>query len=112
MSQGELEVLGRAHRLFAGAIPAVTLTSAHDDGPVPRTATFAGYERAVRNSRAALRSAADIDAAVADVVATAHRDHLAAHHQTKRVLDEARTEPVTSNAPLAQREAMRRRVAR
>ena len=117
MSQGELEVLGRAHRLFAGAVPAMTLSSVHDDGPVPGIPTLGGsglarYQLAVHDSRAALRSAADIDAAVAGVVAAAHRDHLTAHHQTKHVLDQAHAEPVTSTAPLAQREAIRRRVAR
>lgn len=117
MSQGEIEVLGRAHRLFSGAVPAAVLSSVHDDRPVPVTATRGGsglarYQLAVRTSRTALRSAADTDAAVADVVAAAHRDHLAAHHQTKRVLDEAHAEHAASSAPLAQREAMRRRVAR
>ncbi|MCV7258851.1 C40 family peptidase [Mycobacterium shimoidei] len=116
MSQGELEVLGRAHQLFAAAGPPATLIAVHD-APAPGAAVLTGaggarYQLAVSGSRAALRSAADTDAAVATVVGAAHHDHLAAHHDTKRVLDEARADRGTSNAPLAQREAVRRRVAR
>lgn len=116
MIQSELEVLGRAHRLFAGGRPPATLAAVHD-APVPGATAHTGagaarYRLAVRGSRAALRSATDTDAAIAATIRTAHHDHRAAHQDTKRVLDEARADRGTSIVPLAQREAIRRRVAR
>jgi peptidoglycan DL-endopeptidase CwlO len=67
----------------------------------------------VRRSRVALLSAAHTDAAAADVIACAHQDRATARQLTKNVLDEAHADAaVTPLTPMAQREAMRRRVAR
>ena len=53
------------------------------------------------------------DAEAADVIASAHRDRAQARELTESVLDEARADAtVTPVTPMAQREAMRRRVAR
>jgi cell wall-associated NlpC family hydrolase len=115
-----LAALSRAHGLFAGA----TREAAPDvriepyDGLLARAAalnTGAGhklYQSEVDRSREVLRSAATTDVAVADTVAQAHRDHATARAQTKNVLDEARDDTAVSDNPIAQREAIRRRVAR
>jgi peptidoglycan DL-endopeptidase CwlO len=120
VSGSELAALSRAHELFAGttreAAPDVRLDPY--DGLLERAAglnTGAGhelYQSAVERSREVLRSAASTDAAVADTVAQAHRDHATAGALTKSVLDEARADTAVPDNPIAQREAIRRRVAR
>lgn len=116
MSRGELAVLGRAHQLFEGSVPRVAMNAVEHD--VPGSAPAAGggaqrYRLALHTSREALRTAARTDAAAAAVIAEAHRDHRVARGQTKSVLDEARADAAAApDAPIAQREATRRRVAR
>jgi cell wall-associated NlpC family hydrolase len=121
VASSELEVLGRAHQLFGGSTRQANLdvATAHYDGLLNRAAgmnTAGGqqhYQLAVRRSREALQSAAQRDAAVAHVIAQARQDHTQARQLTKSVLDEARAEAaVTPDTPMAQREAIRRRVAR
>jgi cell wall-associated NlpC family hydrolase len=71
------------------------------------------YRLAVAAGRDALRSAADTDAAIADVLAAAHDDHAAARKQTGHVVDEARADAAGgADTGLAQRELLRRRAAR
>ena len=88
------------------------------DGLLERAAglnTAAGqglYQSAVNRSRDDLRAAATADAAVATTVGEAHRDHANAQGLTKGVLDEARGDMAVPDNPIAQREAIRRRVAR
>ncbi|MFZ1174997.1 MAG: NlpC/P60 family protein, partial [Mycobacterium sp.] len=121
MIQSEVEVLSRAHEMLAGSTWRPTL----DAGTAPyrsllqRAAglnsgfSHGGYQLAVDHSRQRLLSAARTDDAAAGVIAGAHRDRTHARDLTKSVLDEARADatviPVT---PLAQREAIRRRVVR
>lgn len=120
MSSSELEVLGRAHQLFSGAARLATpqTAAAHRELSLPVTALNISefpdrYRLAARTSQAALRSAAQTDAAIAEVIAAAHHDHAQAREQTKRIVDEARADAGASPlAPMAQREALRRRVAR
>jgi peptidoglycan DL-endopeptidase CwlO len=120
VSGSELVALGRAHELFAGPTREVTLDAhvARYDGLLEHAGglnTGGGqelYRSAVDRSRAALRSAATTDAAIAATAAQAHRDHANAYTLTKTVLDEARADTAIPDTPLAQREAMRRRVAR
>lgn len=65
------------------------------------------------HSRAALLSAARTDAAAGAVITGAQRDRAWARRSTGTVLDEARSDTtVTAVMPIAQREAIRRRVAR
>ena len=79
---------------------------------------MASWDKAVTSarvdrSREALLSAARTDAAAARVIAGAHRDRAQARELTKSVLDEARADAAaTPTTPMAQREAIRRRVAR
>ncbi|MBV8787197.1 MAG: C40 family peptidase [Mycobacterium sp.] len=121
MIESEVAVLSRAHRLFptgpghptldAGTAPyhgllqhAVALNSGLARG---------GYQLAVDHSREGLASAARTDAASADVIAAAHRDHARGRDLTKSVVDEARADSaVKPQTPMAQREALRRSVAR
>ena len=121
MSESEVAVLSRAHRLF----PAGSWHSSLDAGAVVYGAQLqhaaalnsglarGGYQLAVDHSREGLASAARTDVAAADVIAVAHRDQAHARDLTNNVVDEARADAaVNPETPMAQREAMRRRVAR
>lgn len=121
MNYSEVELLSRAHQLFAGDSRRPGL----DAGTTPygdllsRAADLnvgAGqrrYQLAVDHSRAALLSAARTDAAAGAVITGAQRDRAWARRSTGTVLDEARSDTtVTAVMPIAQREAIRRRVAR
>ena len=120
MSGNELVALSRAHELFAGRTRSVAVDArlAPYDGLLERAAALntaagrGGYQSAVNRSRDDLRAAATADAAVAGTVKEAHRDHANAHGLTKGVLDEARADTALPDNPIAQREAIRRRVAR
>ena len=120
MSGTELAALSRAHQLFTGATPQEPLDvdAAHYDRLLQRAAglnTVGGqelYQSAVDRGRAVLRSAANTDAVVAATAAQAHRDHATARTLTASVLDEARADTAVPDTPMAQREAVRRRVGR
>lgn len=121
MSHSEVEALSRAHQLFAGGTTPAALDAdtGHYRGLLRRAAGLndgfarGGYQLAVDHSRQRLTSAAGTDAAVTDVLAGAHRDRAQARDLTQNVLDAARADATTlPSTPLAQREAMRRRVAR
>ncbi|OBG28700.1 C40 family peptidase [Mycobacterium sp. 852002-51057_SCH5723018] len=121
MIDSEVEVLSRAHQLFTGSTshPALDAGTVRRDPALQRAASLnsgvaqGGYPLAVEQARQRLLSAARTDAAAVGVIADAHRDRAQAQELTKGVLDEARADaavaPVT---PMAQREAMRRRMAR
>ena len=120
MSGSDLAALGRAYELFAGSSgdAAPEAPEPHYDGLLARSAALndAGgqqlYRPAVERSRQALQSAAATDSAVNATMTEARRDHAVAHALTKRVLDEARADTTLPDNPIAQREAIRRRVAR
>jgi cell wall-associated NlpC family hydrolase len=119
--KSEVEALDRAHQMFAGSTrhPRLDAGTAHHRellqraAGLNRAATQGRYQLVVEHNREALLSAARTDAAAADVIAAAHQDRAQARELTKSVLDQARADaaaaPVT---PMAQREAMRRAVAR
>ncbi len=118
--KGEVEVLSRAHRLFAGSPRRPTLDAGTQHyGGLLRRATepnidvAQSYRIAADHSRQRLLSAARTDDAATDVIASAHRDRAQARQLTGSVLDEARVDSTTPPAsPMARREAMRRRAAR
>ena len=121
MIGSEVEVLSRAHQLFAGSTshPVLDAVTARRNASLQRAAGLnsdvaqGGYSLALEQSRQRLLSAARTDAAAAGVIASAHRDRAQAHELTKGVLDEARADATAvPGTPLAQREAMRRRMAR
>ncbi|MCV7383049.1 C40 family peptidase [Mycolicibacter longobardus] len=121
MSNGELEVLNRAHGLFAGSPQPVSLESELDRYAdlLKRTAnanTGSGHDRyrqAVLAQRERLLANARTDAVATTVLAAAVADYARAREQTKGVVAAARADAeVSPDTPLAQREAMRRRAAR
>jgi peptidoglycan DL-endopeptidase CwlO len=120
VNQSEIEVLSRAHDMFAGTswCPPLDADTGQYRSPLQRTAALndgfarGGYRLAVDHTRGRLAAAAATDAAAADVIAGAQRDRAQAEDLTRRVLDEARADAVVAATPMAQREAMRRRAAR
>jgi cell wall-associated NlpC family hydrolase len=116
----ELAALRRAHELFTATTQPAALHGhpAAYDGLLARAAGLnsvpgqAFYSTAVARSRDDLRAAAAVDSAVAATARQAHRDHANAHASTKSVLDEARADSAMPDNPIAQREAIRRGVAR
>jgi cell wall-associated NlpC family hydrolase len=117
----EVEMLGRAYRLFAGSTWPATLDAgtARHPGLLGGAAGLndvvghSGYRLAAHDGLRRLLSAARTDAEAAAVIAGAHRDRAHARELTKAVLDEARADAtVTPMWPMARREAMRRQVAR
>lgn len=121
MSYSEIETLNRAYQMFAGSAerPELDAGTVHYGGSLGQAAGLnvvvgqGGYQLAVHHSREALLFAARTDTAVADVVAHARYDHAQARELTGSVLEEARHDAVAMHpTPMAQREVMRRRVAR
>lgn len=108
----DLDVLSRAHALFAGApqTPAIHLdipTAVHSDA-VP-----AAYRTAADRRIAQLVASRGVDAELATILAHAARDHQDAHRQTGAVLQAARADAAAPpDNPVAQRELLRRRAAR
>jgi peptidoglycan DL-endopeptidase CwlO len=116
MNDGEIEVLSRAHRLFAGETRQPTLdarTGHYREADLNSTVAQGRYLLAAERGRQRLLSAARTDAAAAHIIAGAHRDRARAGELTKSLVDDARADAtVTPMTPMAQREAMRRSVAR
>jgi len=124
VTESEIEVLSRAHRLFAGTTrpPTLEAATAHYRGLLQRDSglnsgvAHAVYRLATDRGEHRLQSAARTDADAARVIAVAHEDRADARELTKSVVDHARADTAGTSAiamtPLAQREAMRRRVAR
>jgi cell wall-associated NlpC family hydrolase len=118
---GDLEILSRAHGLFAGQSGPAELdagTDRYQNALVRTTELNLGggrdrYQLAVERSRQALRASADTDSTFAGVVAQAQQDHLQARELTGQVLEAARADAaIPKDSPVAQREAVRRRAAR
>jgi len=118
---GELDILRRAHDLFAGSAPEVGLGAqragfrpvfdAADSGAAGRADTR--YRMLLAASREVLAATADTDAGVTALLDAARRDHGSAREHSDRILAQARADvrdPAAS--PLAQREALRRSIAR
>lgn len=117
----ELEILARAHRLFAtpGAPATVASGVDHLDAALRRAAdlnTGGGHDRyrtAVDSARETLQRAAATDRDFAALVSRAQRDHTLARDLTRAVLETARSDlGAPTDSPVAQREAMRRTVQR
>lgn len=108
----ELDLLRRAHQLFAAESPA----AAFDAGPVLEPNPVVSqehYQRSAQRSRVVLVSAGRTDSALAMVIEGARRDRATARDRTGAVVEQARADAaLTPATPLAHREAMRRRAAR
>lgn len=112
---GELEILERASQLFAGQ----PMPAAPDAGAAPRmprpssSATPAGYQQQVLTRAADIAAAADIDARVAALLRAARADHGQGRDATARIIAAAVGDQVMyPDSPVAQREALRRRIER
>ena len=108
----DLDVLARAHALFAGAAAPIAVPSEPPTSPLFE-AVPSGYRAAAEGHRAALVRTRHVDAELSTILAGAARDHQEAHQQTRAVLDAARADAATlPDNPVAHREMLRRRAAR
>ena len=108
----ELDLLERAHALFAAAPGAPVTASRHDEPTMRHAGVPPAYRDAAAVQHAELARARDVDAELSRVLAQARRDHGGAHRQTRAVLDAARADTNAADNPVAQRELLRRRAAR
>ena len=117
MTGDDVEVLRRAHALFAAAAghrpieavrPSVVRPSA--DGQPRGTGTAAmAYGQANAEWRSVLAAARGVDAELDRILTEAHRDHREAHHNTAAVLAAARADAgPMPDTPAAARELLRR----
>ena len=117
MTGGEVEILSRAHALFAGAPAALALESATatSAGPPPSPAGVAAvaYRDAAALWRTELAVSRSEDAELARIITAAGRDHRFAHHATAAVLSAARADAqAIPSDPITARELLRRRAIR
>jgi cell wall-associated NlpC family hydrolase len=109
----DLEVLTRAHALFAGQREMPSLEAEFSLRDVQAEGLPVAYRRAAERRRDELTAARRVDGEVSAILARAQRDQREAHRQTRAVLDAARADAgPTPDNPIAQRELMRRRAAR
>jgi cell wall-associated NlpC family hydrolase len=108
----EVEILSRAHALFAGQRPAAVLDAASGGPPAAADGLPAAYHRAAELRRAELAGARHVDSDISAILARAQRDHREAQQQTRAVLEAARADAATPDNPVAHRELLRRRAAR
>ncbi|CAJ1494464.1 C40 family peptidase [[Mycobacterium] burgundiense] len=117
----EVDALARAHQLFAAATVSTgpELTAPRGAGPAGGASALGTgrsldrYGQQAGSSVAALRAAAHTDRTLAAVIADARRDHADGYTRTGRVLEAARADTrMPADSPVAQREALLRRIAR
>lgn len=108
----DVDVLARAHALFAGV--AVPASVQHDLPEGPRfEAVPSAYRAAADGHHAELVRTRRVDAELSAILAQAARDHREAHDQTRAVVAAARADAEsTPDNPVAQRELLRRKAAR
>lgn len=118
---GELEILQRAHQLFAAPLSPVPTEAGVDPGiSAATTPASAGtgraaeqYRRQLVTQHSTLRASTGVDSLLFRTVSGAGQDHALARALTRRVLDQARADAATRwESPMAQREAIRRRIIR
>lgn len=116
MTSAELEVLARAHALFAGepGEPGTRWTGAPAPSPLDGAAGLQAraYRRAAASARAVLDGALRIDADLVRILREAGRDHRDGRQATAAVLAAARADVGPVHNPIAARELLRRRVVR
>lgn len=121
----DIDLLARAHALFAGqpdarAVPGAHSSGAHSSGahsPGPDDigqsgAAAAAYRGSAATRAVALAAAREVDGDFAGIVAAAQHDHRAANRDTAAVLAAARADAGTAGNPIAARELLHRRVFR
>lgn len=112
----ELDVLRRAHALFAGPTTRPALTPPPVAGLIPQHSHGSmaeAHRAAAADRRALVQDAGDVDARLIGLLAEAYRDHGDARLNTGAVLTAARADAATvPDNPIAARELIRRRVIR
>lgn len=110
----EIELLARAHALFAGHPPGLPRPRGVpvDRAPQPSGVFARAYARQAAVRGVALADAEAVDAHLMRVVAEASVDHAEARRSTGTVLAAARLDTVLPDNPLAAREFLRRRALR
>jgi len=111
---GDLDVLARAHALFADpAHPAALPTFAGSGSPGRAAGIFAeAYRQTAAQWGAGIADAGGIDAEVLKILDDAGRDHDEGRRGTGAVLAAARMDTAPADNPIAARELLRRRVIR
>ena len=117
MTDGDLDVLARAHALFSGtAGPVADPAAARPGGAAvsgrPAGAFWAAYRSAAEAARAAMQAAGAVDRDLMRTLDGAGADHRAARADTASVLAAARADRAPVDNPIAAREMMRRRIHR
>lgn len=114
----EIDILARAHALFAG-VPGAGLSAGsagagpiHAAVPVQSGAMSASYRQAAAQRWAQWAASARTDDELARILAAAVREHGLGRVSTAAVLTAARADPGWADNPIAAREALRRRAAR
>ncbi|MFN8032739.1 MAG: C40 family peptidase [Mycobacterium sp.] len=109
----EVDLLSRAHALFAEAPPAPMSRRPAELADRQFAGVPARYLDAAAARHDELVAARGVDAELAAILARARRDHGEAHHQTRAVLDAARADTGAAvDNPIVARELLRRRAAR
>lgn len=111
----ELEVLARAHELFAAApaVPAIGTDAATQSASPDRPgAMAAAYRQSVEQRSAEVAAALRTDADLIRIITAAVREHGRTRAATAAVLAAARTDQGWPDNPIAAREALRRKVFR
>lgn len=111
---GEIDLLARAHALFAHPAYPPALTSAADDiRPLAATgALSAAYREAAAAHQVQGAEAARSDAALVRILDDARRDHADGGRGTSAVLAAARADSAVADNPIAARELLQRRITR
>lgn len=113
MTAGEVEILTRAHALFAGDGHPHALDAPADRPGPPADALPAAYRAAAVRRRDHLVEARRIDDQVSAILVDAHHDRQEGRRQTAAVLAAARADAATTpDNPIAHRELLRRRATR
>jgi cell wall-associated NlpC family hydrolase len=120
MTHSDLDVLARAHALFAGATPAADGIGSRAGIAEQALANFGqapslpqAYRGIVRGHVENLGHARDVDTELSAILRRAHLDHREAENATRAVLNAARADAShLLLSPIAQRELFRRKAAR
>ena len=115
MTVGEVEVLSRAHALFAGDSPqqSVGFRPGGSEGLTDATGlTAAAYRDAAGMRSAELTESLQTDDAMSRILAAANRDQREARRDTGAVVAAARADTAVAASPVAARERLRRSIIR
>lgn len=109
----ELDILRRAHALFAGAIEPGQVLVEGGSGTTRPTGSPEAYLVRARRAASDLDGARSTDSELSSLLRRAHADHVDGKRQTAAVLAAARADTSSwPDSPMAQRELLRRRIGR